>query len=130
METRQNIREDNDIDRLWPMHMLLEKISFSKRIEGRLINYLVTHGIDKLSLRQLMDLFLPPSNQPIRNIWSDVPILKQPQFGHYLFMYSLARLTTADLGQAFESEWAVRLLNYHFYRFGKASLLANHRAFE
>lgn len=116
MKAQQDTPNIDDLDRLWPRAELLKKIGFSKRIEGRVIKHLVTHGMNELSLRQLMDQFLRDTSQPNRNIWHDVPIMKQPQFGLYLFKYALARLSAVDLGKAFQIEWVVRLHHYNLKR--------------
>jgi hypothetical protein len=85
-------------------------------------------GIETLSLRELMDLFLPPSSEPLldfTDLWRRIPILEQPQFGPYLHDSALLTLTEADLGPSFRAEWAVRLDWLKLYVLGERS--ANNR---
>ena len=76
-----------------------------------------------LSLRELIALFLPPLSEPFLDFgdfWRHIPVLDQPQFGPYLHDSALVTLTDADLGTAFQSEWAARLDRLKLYELGEA----------
>jgi len=95
-------------------------ISFGRRVAGRIDEYLTNEGLTVLSLRQLMDLFLPFSHPVPVERWHKPPILRQRQFGRYLFRYALATLSTIDLGEEFKAEWDLRL---HYYNYTKSDLM-------
>lgn len=84
----KSIREVNDIDTKWPHEELVDSIGFRLKAGNRIKDYLNDHGIVELSLRELMDLFLPPALNTHKSdyeFWVNIPIRKQPQFGHYLY---------------------------------------------
>jgi hypothetical protein len=101
-----------NIDDKRPYEPLVDLIGFQTKPGNRIKDYLKSHGILELSLRDLMDLFLPPaSNAYITEdaFWLSIPILKQPQFGPYLYDSALLSLTEAELGAEFRSEWMLRI---------------------
>ena len=104
--------DTNDIDAKWPSEKLVDSIGFRTKAGNRIKDYLNNHGIDKLSLRELLDLFLPPASNIFKSeyeFWVDIPILKQPQFGPYLYDSALLTLTEAELGSGFRAEWMLRI---------------------
>jgi hypothetical protein len=109
---RKSILTTNDIDVKWPSENLVESIGFRTKAGNRIKDYLNDHGIVKLSLRALISLFLPPASNIFKSkyeYWVDIPILKQPQFGPYLYDAALLSLTEAELGAAFRAEWMQRI---------------------
>jgi len=119
MTKEETIRNANDIDIRWPREDLLEAVGFEKRVRGRVEEYLENENIRELSLRDLMDLFLPRYTSPPHDdefrFWRGVPILRQPQFGPYLHDSALLTLTETDLGQAYSVEWALRICRLKLY---------------
>ena len=112
MASTKSIRETNDIDVRWPSEKLVDSIGFQTKAGNRIKDYLNDHGIVKLSLKELIDLFLPPaSNIHISEyeFWVNIPILKQPQFGPYLYDSALLTMTEVELGAAFRAEWMLRI---------------------
>ncbi len=112
MASAKSIRETNDIDVKWPSEKLVDSIGFQTKAGNRIKDYLNDHGIVKLSLKELIDLFLPPaSNIHISEyeFWVNIPILKQPQFGPYLYDSALLTMTEVELGAAFRAEWMLRI---------------------
>ena len=75
-----------------------------------------------MSVRELMDVFLPPPSAPLLDFsdwWRRIPILDQPQFGPILHDSALLTLTEADLGPAYRAEWAARLDRLKVYELGE-----------
>jgi hypothetical protein len=121
MLTLDKVRNRNDLDVRWPAGWLLDALGFETRVRGRLAEYMEQRGMASLSLRELIDLFLPPLSEPcldVSDFWRHIPVLDQPQFGPYLHDSALVTLTDADLGPAFQSEWAARLDWLKFYELG------------
>ncbi|RLC16266.1 MAG: hypothetical protein DRH93_18855, partial [Deltaproteobacteria bacterium] len=82
----KKINEINNIDVNWPSEKLVNSITFRTKAGNRIKEYLINSGIVELSLRQFMDLFLPPASKSYKSeydFWVNIPILKQPQFGSY-----------------------------------------------
>ncbi len=101
-----------DIDIKQPHEPLVDLIGFQTKPGNRIKTYLESHGMLELSLRDFMDLFLPPASNDFiseDDFWRSIPILKQPQFGPYLYDSALLSLTEAELGDAFRSEWMLRI---------------------
>jgi hypothetical protein len=101
-----------DIEEKWPYEPLVDLIGFQTKPGNRIKDYLVTHGFLELSLRDLMDFFLPPASSVFiseDDFWRSIPILKQPQFGPYLYDSAMLSLTEAELGDAYRSEWMLRI---------------------
>ena len=108
----ESIPDTNDIDVKWPSEKLAESIGFRTKAGNRIKDYLNDRGIVKLSLRELLDLFLPPASNIFKSeyeFWVSIPILKQPQFGPYLYDSALLTLTEVELGAAFRAEWMLRI---------------------
>ncbi len=108
----KSIRETNDIDVKWPSGKLVDSIAFRTKSGNRIKDYLNDHGIMELSLRELIDLFLPPElniHKSEYEFWVSIPILRQSQFGPYLYDSALLTLTEAELGAAFRTEWMLRI---------------------
>jgi hypothetical protein len=114
-----NIRNANDLDQLWPAQRLLEAVGFIPRVNGRVEDYLKRNNVQSLSLRKLMDLFLPAADEPpfdeVERFWMNIPILRQPQFGPYLHDSALLTMTEADMSQEFKTEWAMRICRMTLY---------------
>ena len=112
MMIAKSIHEINNIDVKWPSEKLVDSIGFRTKAGNRIKDYLSDHGIVKLSLRELIDLFLPPTSNIHKSeyeFWVNIPILKQPQFGPYLYDSALLTLTEVELGAAFRAEWMLRI---------------------
>ena len=108
----KKINEVNNIDVKWPSEKLVDSITFRTKAGNRIKEYLINSGIVELSLRQFMDLFLPPASKSYKSeydFWVNIPILKQPQFGSYLYDSALLRLTEIELCGAFKTEWMQRI---------------------
>ena len=118
MTTMEVIQNSSDLDAPWPPEMLLDAIGFRARVLGRIEDYLRDREVESLSLRELMDLFLPPSSEEVADItdfWRSVPMLRQPQFGPYLHDSGLLTLTEANMAPAFQTEWALRICRLKLY---------------
>jgi hypothetical protein len=89
------------------------------RVRGRVEDYLQTKGVWSLSLRELMDLFLPAALEPpfddVAFFWLSIPILRQDQFGPYLHDSALLTMTEAAMSQEFKAEWAMRICRMTLY---------------
>ena len=112
MASAKSIREVNDIDVKWPAEMLVDSIGFQTKAGNRIKDYLNQQGAVKTSLRDLMGLLLPPASCTYKrdeDFWRSIPILRQAQFGPYLYDSALLTLTEGDLGAAFEAEWMKRI---------------------
>ena len=112
MTTADSIRIANDVDVRWPARELLDALALKTKVRRRVGDYLRTRGIENLSLRDLMDLFLPSADVPVtdlRDCWAQIPIFDQPQFGWMLHDQALLALTDADFGPAYRTEWALRM---------------------
>lgn len=119
MTTNETIRNSNNLDARWPSELLLDAVGFRTRVRGRVEDYLAKLEVQELSLRQLMDLFLPPYSDPpvadVSQFWLSVPILQQAQFGPYLYDSALLTLTEADMGLSSVAEWALRICRLKLY---------------
>jgi len=108
----KKINEINNIDVKWPSEKLVDSITFRTKAGNRIKEYLINSGIVELSLRRFMDLFLPPASKIYKSeydFWVNIPILKQPQFGHYLYDSALLTLTEIELCGTFKTEWMQRI---------------------
>jgi len=99
MTTTDDIRSTHDLDKPWPPRLLLDAIGFRTRVMGRVEDYLKRNNVRNLSLRELMDLFLPEALEPpfdeVAQFWRSIPMLRQPQFGPYLHDSALLTMTEA-----------------------------------
>ncbi len=112
MGSTKSIHEISNIDKKWPSEQLVDSIGFQTKAGNRTKDYLRSHGIEELSIRELMGLFLPPASNHFKSedeFWESIPIRKQPQFGIYLYDSALLSLTEAELGSAFREEWMARV---------------------
>lgn len=112
MTTADTIRIANDVDVRWPARELLDALALKTKVRRRVGDYLQARHIETLSLRGLMDIFLPAADAPVadlRDLWEKTPIFDQPQFGWMLHDQALLALTETDLGPAYRTEWALRM---------------------
>ncbi len=118
MASMKSINETNNIDVKWPSEELVDSIGFRARAGNRIKAYLRDHGIEELSFRELMGLFLPPASSRHKKeseFRSNIPILSQPQFGIYLYDSALLTLAEAELGSAFRAEWMSRIYSFKLH---------------
>lgn len=118
MSSIKSIHETNNSDAKWQSEKLVDSIGFRAKAGNRIKDYLRDNGIEGLSLRELMGLFLPPASNRHKSeseFWSNIPILSQPQFGIYLYDSAILTLTEADLGSAFRVEWMARIYSLKLY---------------
>jgi hypothetical protein len=116
------VRNRNNLEVRWPSRLLLEALGLQTKVRRRVVDYLEQQGIEALSVRELMDVFLPPPSAPLLDFsdwWRRIPILDQPQFGPILHDSALLTLTEADLGPAYRAEWAARLARLKVYELGE-----------
>ncbi len=117
--TIDTIKNTNDLDKPWPATILLDAIGFLPRVRGRVEDYLERQNIQSLSLRELMDLFLPAALDPpfdeVAQFWMSIPILRQPQFGPYLHDSALLTMTETSMSEEFKIEWAMRICRMMLY---------------
>ena len=116
------MRNRNNRDARWPSRPLLDALGFQTKVRGRVEDYMEQRGIEALSLRELMDLFLPPPSEPLldfTDLWRRIPLLDQPPCGPYLHDSALLTLAEADLGPALRAAWAVRLDRLKLYKLGE-----------
>jgi hypothetical protein len=117
------IKSTNDLDKPWLATLLLDAIGFQSRVRGRVEDYLEGHDIPSLSLRELMDLFLPAAPGPpideLAQFGMNIPMLRQPQFGSYLHDSALLTMTEATMSQEFKTEWAIRICRMVLYELRK-----------
>jgi hypothetical protein len=116
------VRNRNNLEVRWSSHPLLEALGFQTKVWRRVADYLEQQGTEALSLRELMDVFLPPPSEPLldfSDLWRRNPILNQPQCGPYLHDSALLTLTEADRGPAYRAAWARRLDRLKLYELGE-----------
>lgn len=115
------VRHTNNLEVRWPSRPLLEALGLQTNVRRRVVEYLAQQGIEALSVRERMHLFLPPPSEPLldfSDVWCHIPILKQPQCGPLLHDSALLTVTEADLGPAYRAEWAARLDRLKVYELG------------
>jgi len=101
-----------DIDMKYPYKKILAWIGFKTKVRNRVEEYFEDRGIEELNFRKFMGLFLPPASDDYitrGKFYLSIPILKQPQFGPYLYDSALLTLSEAKLGKAFRLEWMSRI---------------------
>lgn len=83
--TIDTIKRATDLEQLWPATLLLDAFGFITKVRGRIEERLISQNASKLSLRELMDMFLSPALDPpfdkTDQFWSSIPMLHQRQFG-------------------------------------------------
>ena len=108
----KRIHQTNDIDVKWPSEELVDSIGFQIKAGNRIKEFLKEHRIEEITLRGLSDLFLPSSSKEYKTedeFWISIPILRQSQFGPYLYDSALLTLTESDLCTTFRTEWMLRI---------------------
>lgn len=101
-----------NIDIKYPYKKILTWIGFKTKVGNRVEEYFEDHRVEELSFRKFMGLFLPPGSDQYKTknkFYLSIPILKQPQFGPYLYDSALLTLSEAKLGKAFRLEWMSRI---------------------
>lgn len=108
----QKIHKTNNIDVKWPSEELVDSIGFQTKPRNRIKEFLTDHGIEEITIRHFLDLFLPPASKEYKTeheLWMSIPILRQSQLGPYLYDSALLTLTESDLCTAFKTEWRLRI---------------------
>lgn len=108
----KKIHKTNNIDVKWPSEELVDSIGFQTKARNRIKEFLIDHGIEEITIRRFLDLFLPPESKEYKTeheFWMSIPILRQSQFGPYLYDSALLSLTESNLCIAFRTEWRLRI---------------------
>jgi len=114
----KKIHQTNDIDVKWPSEELVDSIGFQTKAGNRIKDFLKEHGIEEITLRGFIDLFLPPLSKEYKTkdeFWISIPIMRQSQFGPYLYDSALLTLTESDVCTAFQTEWILRIFSLQLH---------------
>jgi hypothetical protein len=104
----------DDLDRKLPLADLFCLLELPSIIANRFTLYLHEEGATEMSLRQFMDVLLPPWVAP-QNFYEVLPALKIRNIGKQSYADVIMRLSSLDLSEAFRKEWARRRRNLNDY---------------
>jgi len=119
----EEIRRSNDLDKKWPIAEFLDTIGIRLQLKTCLSEYLDRDGTHGISLRELMDMFIPRQERPPRDFFDLLPAYRTKWVGSKTYATIIKRLTRADLGSAFAEGWMARRvqLKQHIYEQGNCS---------
>lgn len=107
----QTLRSTNNLDKKWPKEFLMEFLLLPKVLAWRLERYFRRENIVELSLRDLMDFLISAHIELGQDVFQVMPALTQFNIGRKTHTWLVGRVSQQDLGEAFNKEWAMRIVN-------------------
>jgi hypothetical protein len=114
---RRKIRASHDLedlDRKLSLADLFCLLELPSIVTKRFTLHLQQEGTTEMSLRQFMDVLLPPWVAP-KNFYEVLPALNIRNIGKKSYADVVMRLSSLDLSEAFRKEWARRRRNLNDY---------------
>ena len=103
----RKIRAANSLDKAILVEPLINAFGMRFPVTRATLKHFSKKGYEAKTLRQLMDFFIP--EQVSAGIsWEDIPARNLCHGLRKTYAYVLARLSSVDLGKAFEEEWQRR----------------------
>ena len=116
-QIQKAFREDDDIERKWPVEDLLCGLAFVTRADTCLRMYFDRHTVVSFSLREVMDWLIPVVETPAR-LADAMPAYRQRMVGPITYAEMIKGMSEANCGEAFESEWTERRTRLREYLVG------------
>jgi hypothetical protein len=107
-ELQAAFRSADDLDKRWPAAFLLEAMASPHLSHRALKRYFENNGIQKFSLKELMDFLIPEEAETEFNPWDHAPALKTKGIGGKTYKSFIRHLSRQDLGQSFNRKWSRR----------------------
>jgi hypothetical protein len=107
----QTLRSTNTIDKKWPKEIIMECFRLPKVFAWRLERHFQKENILELSLRDLMDFLISRHIEAGQNIFQVMPALTQFNVGWKTYAFLVRCLSQQDLGETFNTAWAMRIAN-------------------
>ena len=105
---REEIRGDDDLERMWPLEDLIDAVGLIVVTRKRLMDHFVATGKRQINLRELMDMCLDAPVEGPDFMMS--PLLRVYGVGKKGFWFVVNGLTGMDLGGRCNEEWRKRLV--------------------
>jgi transcriptional regulator with XRE-family HTH domain len=105
---REEIRNADDLERMWPVEDLVDAVGLIVVTKKRLMDHFVAAGKKEISLRELMDMCLDAPMEGLEFMMS--PLLRISGVGKIGFWSVVNGLTSMDLGNRCNEEWQKRLV--------------------
>jgi hypothetical protein len=103
------LRMSDDLDRNWPIKILIQGLRFPIRSEQRLTEYFGCSNSYEISLRNIMDFLITDYDKIPHDLYEACPAYKQKQIGRKTYSAIVNHLFEQDLGSTFRCEWNKRL---------------------
>ena len=103
------LRRFDDLDRNWPIKILIQGLRFPIRSEQRLTEYFGCSNSYEISLRDIMNFLITDYEKIPLDLYEVCPAYKQKQIGRKTYSAIVNHLSEQDLGKTFRCEWNKRL---------------------
>ena len=109
-KARHGIRGANDIDRQWPIEMVVDAMGITDVLADKALDRLLRNtGRSEISLRNMMDLLMIAPRPGMSSNWDFMPSLfRQRGLGSKTYVRLLAAPAKVNFGTAFRREWNYR----------------------
>jgi hypothetical protein len=106
-KAQKEIRRANDIDRQWPVEMIVEAMGITDVLADKAFDRLLrSTGRPEISLRNMMDLLMIAPRPVMNESWDFMPSLfRQRGLGSKTYVRLLAAPAKVNFGTAFRREW-------------------------
>jgi len=91
-----------------PARPLLDAVGLNVSAAQAIAEHFSEQGYDTITLRQLTDLLVPERMIADEVTWDDIPVRHVRSVGPASYASIVTRLSSVDLGSAFEREWRGR----------------------
>ena len=105
----QDMRLSNNIEKKWPIEVIIEFLLLPKTVTWRLLKYFEVENISQLTLKDFMDLLIVDNGRMPRDFREAFPICNGSRIGPWTHSVIVNYLSRQDLGAAFNKEWSRRL---------------------
>jgi hypothetical protein len=111
----QDMRLSNNIEKTWPIEVIIEFLLLPKTVMWRLLRYFEVENISQLTLKDFMDLLIVNNGRMPRDFREAFPICNVRRIGPWTHSVIVDYLSRQDLGAAFSKEWTKRLEKLAIY---------------
>jgi hypothetical protein len=102
----QAIRLSKNIERKWPIEVIIEGFLLPKTVTWRLLRYFGDKNTFQLTLKDFMDLLIVDNERIPRNFREAFPICNESRIGPWTHSVIVDHLSRQDLGTAFNKVWS------------------------
>ena len=111
----QDIKSSNNIEKEWPIGVIIEGLVLPKTVTWRLVRYFEAEDVFQLTLKDFMDLLIVDNDRVPKDFREAFPICNGSRIGPWTHSVIVNYVSRQDLGATWNKEWSNRLEKLRIY---------------